>query len=90
MAMQLIEKIRQVTKLKNYGLSKTLREMGINVTTQGIDGYARPECRGMRLDILAGLRKTTGLSWNEIGKLIDSEFLPSESLKTNRKKGEHD
>jgi hypothetical protein len=73
MAMKIIEKIRKVTGLKNYGLMKALRDLGVEVTTQGIDGYERETARSMRFDVLSGLRKISGLSWNEFGKLIDDE-----------------
>jgi len=74
MGMKLIEKIRNIKGLKNYGIMKHLRVLGVEVTTQGIDGYDKPTAKGMRLDVLCGLRKITGLSWQQFGKLLDDEF----------------
>lgn len=74
MGMKLISKIRNLTKLKNYGIAKTLKTQGVEVTTQGIDAYERPTARSMRLDILCGLRRLSGKSWEEFGKWLDDEF----------------
>ena len=70
----MIEKVRESAELTNYGISKRLRNDGVEVTTQGIDAYERETARSMRLDILSGLRRLSGLSWNQFGKLIDDEF----------------
>jgi hypothetical protein len=82
MAMEIIERIRQWTKSKNYGLAKSLRTLGVDVTIQGLDGYDRETAKGMRLDVLCGLRKLSGKSWEEFGKYLDKEFLEG----TERKK----
>lgn len=76
MAMQLIEMIRAKSGLKNYGLAKELQNAGIPITVQGIDAYERPEAQSMKLSVLCGLRRVSGLSWSEFGKLLDQEFLP--------------
>lgn len=74
MSMKLIKNIKDTTDLKNYGIMKKLRELGIEVTTQGIDGYEKVTARSTRLDVLCGLRKISGLNWDKFGKLLDSEF----------------
>lgn len=75
MGMNLIKKVRDSKQLKNYGIMKALRELGIEITTQGVDGYEKPTAKSMRLDVLCGLRRITGLSWVAFGKLLDEEFL---------------
>lgn len=73
MSVKIIKKVRDLSGLKNYGLMKRLRELGVEVTTQGIDGYERETARSMRFDVLSGLRKISGLTWGEFGDLIDAE-----------------
>lgn len=73
--MKWIEKARKITGLTNYGLSKTLRKEGVEVTTQGIDGYFKKQSKSMRLDVLCGLRKLSGVSWAEFGKWLDNDYL---------------
>ena len=73
MSVKLIKKVRDITGLKNYGIMKALRDKGVEITTQGVDGYERDTARSMRLDVLTGLKRISGLSWNEFGKLIDQE-----------------
>lgn len=72
--MKIIKKVRDSADLKNYGIMKKLRDIGIEVTTQGIDGYEKDSARSMRLDVLSGLRRISGVSWEEFGAWIDSEF----------------
>ncbi len=76
MRMRFLERIRDWAGKKNYGLMKACREVGVEVTTQGLDGYDKENARSMRLDILCGLRKASGKSWSEVGKALDEEFLP--------------
>lgn len=74
MGMKLIKKIKDTKDLKNYGIMKALRSRGIEITTQGIDSYEKPDARSMRLDVLCGLRKLSGLKWADFGKWLDEEF----------------
>lgn len=74
--MQLIEKIRSKSGMKNYGLALELRNAGIPITVQGIDAYEKPEAQSMKLAVLCGLRRISGLNWSEFGKWLDQEFLP--------------
>lgn len=74
MGMKLIQKVKDSGNLKNYGIMKGLRGQGIEITTQGIDSYERPDARSMRLDVLCGLRKLAGVSWSQFGKWLDEEF----------------
>ena len=77
MGMQLIEKIRRRCGDKNYSIALKIREdLGIPITVQGIDAYERPEAQSMKLSVLCGLRRISGLSWSEFGKWLDDEFLP--------------
>lgn len=73
--MQLIKKIRDKTGAKNYTLAQAIRELGTSITVQGIDAYEKPEARSMKLPVLCGLRKFSGLSWSAFGQLLDEEFL---------------
>lgn len=83
--MQLLEKIRAVTGLKNYGISPKMRDgPGVLITIQGLDAYDRDTARSMRLDVLCGLRRITGLSWSEFGKWLDDEFLPAKNNKREK------
>ena len=77
--MKLIEKVRKSADLKDYGISKNLRHLGIEVTTQGITSYSKDNARSMRLDVLCGLRKLSGLNWNQFGKWLDDEFFREKS-----------
>jgi hypothetical protein len=74
MGMKIIKKVRDTKELKNYGIMKALRDIGVEVTTQGIDGYEKDSARSMRLDVLSGLRRISGVSWEEFGGWIDPEF----------------
>jgi hypothetical protein len=77
MGMRLVKTIRDALKVKNYGLSPKLRdEVGVEITVQGLDGYDKDTAKSMRLDVLCGLRKVYGKSWDEFGKMLDAEFLP--------------
>ena len=75
MKMKFLEVVRKEADATNYALSSKLRDLGVNITVSGVDAYERKNSQSMRLDVLAGLRKLSGLSWNELGKLIDEEFL---------------
>lgn len=80
MGMKLIEKIRAKTGFTNYRIAMHLREsLEVRITTQGIDAYERPEAQSMRLQVLAGLRKMSGMSWSAFGEILDEEFLPKKS-----------
>lgn len=72
--MKLIDKVRKSADLKDYGISKNLRHLGVEVTTQGITSYSKDAARSMRLDVLCGLRKLAKVSWSEFGKWLDDEF----------------
>lgn len=78
MGMQLIRKIREISGLTNYAISKELNQTGVQVTIPGIDAYERPTARSMRLDVLCGLRGISGLTWNQFGKWLDEEFKKKE------------
>jgi len=74
MAMDLLGKIRKVSKLTNYGIAKALNASGVKITIPGVDSYERPEARSMRLDVLCGLRRLSGKTWEDFGKWLDEEF----------------
>jgi len=79
MKMKLLELLRD-QGLKPPTISRRLREdLSIDVSIQGVAQYEN--ARSMRLDVLCGLRKLSGLSWSAIGKLLDDEFLPDEGKK---------
>ena len=72
MAMKLIEKIREATGLKNYGIAKSLRALDIEATSQGIDAYEEETARSMRLAVLCrlmeicenhGIPESTFIGW---------------------------
>ena len=76
MGMKFLSRIRKLLNETDYGLAKTLNQKGISITIPGISGYNKSSARSMRLDVLCGLRATSGLSWAEFGKWLDEEFLP--------------
>lgn len=74
MGVKLISDIRVLTGLKNYGISKNIRELGIPITTQGIDSYEKESAKSMRLDVLCALRQISGKDWEIFGEMLDREF----------------
>lgn len=56
----------------NYGLSKRLRALGVEITTQGLDNY-ETGTKSARLDVICGLQELSGLSWAEVGKLLKKD-----------------
>lgn len=61
--------------IKNYSIAKRLREMGVEITVQAIDQYDKTPAKSMRLDALCGLRRMSGMEWQDFGKWLDEEFL---------------
>ena len=74
MRVKILELFRK-RRITNYSLAKRLRARGVDVSIQGLDGYAN--ARSMRLDVLCGLRAESGESWETFGKLLDQDFLPT-------------
>lgn len=74
MGMKLLDKIRRSREITDYGIAKELNRLGVEITTQGINSYNKPTAKSMRLDVLCGLRKLSGNSWNEFGKWLEDEF----------------
>ncbi len=68
-----MEFVRQVRKIAGMTIYRLAKEIGCNTSTvyQWEAG-----AKSMRLDYLSRVRKVSGLSWNEFGKLIDAEFNP--------------
>lgn len=62
----------EVKPYPNYGLAKRLRALGVEITTQGIDNYAKGT-KSARLDVICALQELSGLSWSEVGKLIKKD-----------------
>lgn len=75
MNMKFLGKIIKKMGTTTYSLAKLLRENGVDITHQGVDFYGRGKARSMRLDVVAGIRRLSGYSWEEMGKMIDDEFL---------------
>ncbi len=77
MEMQLLEKVRETTDLTNYGLSKALRDIGVEITTQGLDHYDKSASRSMRLDVLSGLYRLCakeGVTEKQFLTWVNKEF----------------
>lgn len=72
--VKLLNKVKQIKGLKNYGIVKELRNRGVDITIPGVDHYDKTSARSMRLEVLCGLREIAGVSWNEFGKWLDEEF----------------
>lgn len=73
--MKLLEKVRAKTGLTDYGISKKLRDLGVEISIPGVSGYNKANAKSMRLDVLAGLQELSGVSWAEFGKWLSEEFL---------------
>lgn len=72
--MQIVEIIKKRTGLKTYTIAKLLKErFSVSVSRMQLDNYA--QCNSIRLDVLASLRRLGKLSWTELGKIIDKEYL---------------
>jgi hypothetical protein len=74
MQMRFIENIKKSKGYTNYGLAKALRALGVEITTQGIDAYEKPEARSMRIDVLLGLYDLAEISEKEFIKQLRNEF----------------
>lgn len=74
MIVEFIKKIASKQGLTSYALAK---RMGVSTTTAqkwlGEHGYTSP--KGLQLDSLCKLRELGGLSWEDLGKMLDREFL---------------
>lgn len=75
MRMEFVRRVRKIAAMTIYRLAK---EIGTNTSTvyQWEAG-----ARSMKLEYLAKLRRVSGLTWNEFGKMIDEEFDPPEQRK---------
>ena len=76
--VELLQKVREITNLTNYGISKELRALGIEVTTQGIDHYSKAGSRSMRLDVLGGLYRLCakkGVGAKQFMEWVTCEFM---------------
>lgn len=67
--MNLIKNIKKAAGCSTYRLA---RNVGISPSLMD---YYLNRGTGVRLDLLCRLRKTAGLSWVQLGKLLDDEFL---------------
>lgn len=71
--MQLVEIVKKRTQLTTYRISQILKErFNVSVSRAQLDYYKNNH--SMRLDVMSALRKLSGLSWNQWGKLIDKEY----------------
>lgn len=74
MTMKILDHVKKIKGLTNYGVSKELRKLGVEVTTQGIDQYDKGKARSMRFDVLLGLQRLSGLPWEKFGRILEEEF----------------
>ena len=74
MIVEFVRKIALKQGLTSYSLAKKL---GVTTTTAqkwlGEHGYESP--KGLQLGSLCKLRELGGLSWEDLGKMLDKEFL---------------
>jgi len=76
MAVKFFQKFKNLSGLKNYGVAQALRRRhGVEISITGLSGYDKPKARGMRLDVLCGIRRLSEQPWDEFGKWLDEEFL---------------
>ncbi len=66
------DKDGNVKPYPNYSLAKRLKALGVEVTAQGLDNYAKGT-KSARLDVICALQELSGLSWQEVGKLIKKD-----------------
>lgn len=72
--MQIVEIIKKRTGLATYSIAKVIKErFNVDISRTQLDNYA--QCNSIRLDVLASLRRLGKLSWSELGKIIDKEYL---------------
>lgn len=65
--MQFLKKLRDEKGLTQYAMAKYL-----GILQQTYIHYER-EAKGIRLEVLGDIREKLGLTWEELGKLIDEE-----------------
>lgn len=71
--MQIVEIIKKKTCLTTYKMAQMLEQkFNVIISRKMLDKYK--DCHSMRLDVMSALRKLSGLSWNQWGKLIDKEY----------------
>lgn len=75
-AMKWLKTLREAQGLTQYGMA---RKLGLLVNTYI---YYEAKAKGVNLEVLSHMRRKLGLSWDELGNLIDKE------LKMNRGKNE--
>lgn len=75
MIVNFLDKIIEGRGLTAYRLA---RDLGIpsNQVLQWRGTKSKKGNRALRLDYLTLLRQWSGMSWDEFGALLDSEFLP--------------
>lgn len=75
-AMKWLKTLREAQGLTQYGMA---RKLGLLVNTYI---YYEAKAKGVNLEVLSHMRRKLGLSWEELGNLIDKE------VKLNRGKNE--
>ena len=73
--MKFVKKIKKLRRLKTYSFAKLINESGTTITRECIYYYELDKCKSMKLEVLCAMRRVGGLSWAELGKLLDAEFL---------------
>lgn len=72
--MQFVSHIFRKTRLTQYKWAKSL-DISLQSAQYILGVTAKPRSRkSMDLRLLCKLRKSSGLSWEKFGKLLDSEF----------------
>lgn len=74
MAVKFLTKIRESLGLTRYGLARRL-----NIPTQSVD-YFEKDGQSLKLSVLVKLRKIGGLTWIQLGKMLDDEFDDSKPI----------
>lgn len=72
--MKIISQVKRQLKVTTYNLWVSLREQGIDISKEGFYKLERSSSDYIRADILLALMKLAGLSWAEVGKLIEREY----------------
>ena len=73
--MRFLKKLREDLGLKPYSMAKRL---GLLTNTYV---YYEEKAEGIKLEALSDIRRKLGLTWNQLGKMIDEEVATSRAEK---------
>lgn len=72
MGVDTLKRIKDSRGYKSYRMAK---DLGISQTSYN---YLEKKAKGLQISMLCRIRKTFGMSWQTLGKMLDEEFLGEE------------